>query len=99
MLAGPLLDADGLIAPSGAGAGIHPSDILEHVGSGSRPRHFQRFAVLQIRHWKSSEEWFLASRRGVRQPARMRMVASLAKSFCPHQRRSFPRLTGRTLVF
>ena len=50
VLAGSLLDPQRLVAPRGAGAGVHLSDVAQHVARGSRALYLDRFAVLEIRH-------------------------------------------------
>src|SRR5262249_41810742 len=50
VLSRPLLHAERLIAPCRAGARINSARVLENVGLLSRPLHFDRFTILQVRH-------------------------------------------------
>jgi hypothetical protein len=50
VLATRTLDADRLVSPGEAGAGVDAAGVLEHVGPVAGALHFDRFAVVQIGH-------------------------------------------------
>src|SRR6185369_3072040 len=50
VLARPLLDADGLIAPRWARARVHAADVLQRVGRTTRPLNIHRLAIFEIGH-------------------------------------------------